>query len=48
MNRMYIEKVQELITEKLQDVSAKLTTEQIKDLLRISAELEIMKKEIPF
>jgi hypothetical protein len=43
MNKNYIKYVQDIITEKLQNDTT-LTTEQIKKLLTISGDLEILKK----
>jgi len=41
MNKQYVQKMQEMITEKLQN--EQLTNEQIRELLRISGELEVLK-----
>jgi hypothetical protein len=41
MNKQYVQKLQEMITEKLQN--EQLTNEQIKELLRILGELQVLK-----
>jgi len=46
MNKKYVEYLQDMITEKLQDTKVDLSTEQIKKLLEVSGELKIMKDEL--
>jgi len=48
MNKKYVEYLQDMITEKLQDTKVDLSTEQIKKLLEVSGELKILKDELIF